>query len=94
MVTQRPDSKRHSRYILIALAILCLIAIFSLQNSNSCVTPNLSKNPVEAADMGIMHIVMFEFKKDAKPEDIKDVGVSTTFLSTLTRGTSLTGCSV
>lgn len=75
MVTHHSDTSRRNKYILGALAVLCLFAIFSLHNSNSniYVTPSINTDTPKASNMGIMHIVMFEFKKDARFEDVKDV---------------------
>jgi hypothetical protein len=62
------------------LIILFLIASFAYITfpSHTCNTP---LPPLTNSKMGIIHIVMFEFKPEVTPEEISDVRTTTTFLN-------------
>lgn len=56
-----------SKSILVVAAIICFIIVLSLQSG--------SELPPSNRKMGIVHIVLFEFKSDAEPDDIQDVSM-------------------
>lgn len=57
-----------ARSLIALFAFLCVAAFFLSHSGLSLSFPNRK--------MGIVHIVLFEFKPEAKPEDVLDVSIA------------------
>lgn len=56
------------RYILIVIVLICMAYLLPTWSS--------SNSSLNNRGMGIVHIVLFEFKSGAKPEDVQDVSMA------------------
>jgi VIT1/CCC1 family predicted Fe2+/Mn2+ transporter len=75
MDRQRTVLSKTSKYSLSIVAVLIFLALFGFFSSPfSSSSP--SRSSFSGSKMGIVHIVMFEFKEEATADEIADVSYS------------------
>jgi hypothetical protein len=67
MFVQRRITQSFLRYIIIVFAAICSISLVLVWSGSSLLSNNHK--------MGIIHIVMFEFKSDATPDEVEIVSL-------------------